>query len=310
MKKSFLTLCAAAFINSSFASDDTQLRTGILYDQTTQSVVTMLPDGGVAAIDIQSGENRWLSAAADKPLAIVDGQLISQKQSPKPQELTLVFQNLNTGDALNNVNLAMPSGVAPTVVDGAAHQFNLQWSHSAPSNQLQWTFRGGAAQGIAPAEAFTNRSASFSDGGQSGLIDLDLNARTASLNSRSITEVNARVVIEKQLLTDIPGRQFISQNGQHILVSNRIDSDTKLSYQWQLFDRSGQLLMQKVSAHSYAPFLVAGDQLLIIEPATGQVINGELHRNPPNLKAINLSSGQDSWSTSVRPIAYFGPMPL
>ena len=310
MKKSFLTLCAAAFINSSFASDDTQLRTGILYDRSTQSVVTMLPDGGVAALDVQTGENKWLSAAADKPLAIVDGQLISQKQSPKPQELTLVFQNLSTGDSLNSVNLPLPSGVAPTVVDGAAHQFNIQWLDNAPTNQLQWTFRGGTAQGIAPAEAFNNRNASFNNDGQSGLIELDLNGRSATLNSRSTAQINTRVVIEKRMLTDVPGRQFISQDGQHILVSNRIDSNQQLSFQWQLFDRAGQLLMQRVSAHSYTPFLVAGDQLLIIEPATGQVINGELVRIPPDLKAINVSSGQVSWSTPVRPIAYFGPMPL
>ncbi len=211
---------------------------------------------------------------------------------------------------LNNVHLAMPAGVAPTVVDGAAHQFNIQLLDNAPSNQLQWTFRGGTAQGIAPAEAFNNRQAAFQNDTLSGLIELDVQVRTATLNNRASTAINTQVMTEQRLLTDKPGRQFLSQDGQHVLVSNRIKSNQQVSHQWQLYDRAGQLLMERVSPHSYTPFLVADGQLLIIEPANGQIINGELVRMAPNMKAIDVSTGQTSWSTAVRPITYFGPLPI
>jgi len=269
-----------------------------------------LPDGGIAAVNTQDGTYKWISSASDKPLGIVDGLLISQQQSTQSAVMLLVYHDLNSGDSLNNIQLTLPDQVRATVVDGASHRFNVQQLNENTPHQLQWTFSGGTAQGIAPVKDLTQSRNQEENDSLSGAIDLDTKNRTATISNRTFQVVNTTARIEQAVMTGIEGRQFLSQDESHVLISNRIPSDQKVSYQWRIFDRTGQLLSSLESPHSYAPFVISGSQLLLLEPATGQLVNGELVRNAPLLKAVNLGTGKESWSIKVRPIAYFGPLPV
>src|SRR5215213_9836792 len=73
---SFFPVRAKAQVDSN-ASDGIELRPGLLIHPTLNVAYVMTP-GGVAAVDIATGNKQWTSSAAALPLALAGNLLISQ----------------------------------------------------------------------------------------------------------------------------------------------------------------------------------------------------------------------------------------
>ncbi len=313
MHKYLLTLGLLGLMGSSLASEPITLRSGVILDNTQQTAIVMLPGGGIGALDLNTGGYKWTSAASDKPIAFVNGRLLSMKQNSSTGLLSMVYHNSNDGKAENSMSVELPQQVMASVVDGASHQFIIE-TKTGNQNQLQWRFSGGKAQGIAPVSLAmleqNNQAAATQNTTLSGVIVIDAADSTLSNSPGNEGFDVTSAVIEQPLLPNKQGRQFLSQNGSHILVSERITSKKAITYQWTIYTQNGDLLNTMMSPLSYAPFVVVGDQILFIEPAKGEIIDGELVKNPPLLKSYGIQSKKKSWEQPVRAIKYFGQLPV
>lgn len=312
MNKKVLTLAALGVISHSLAAEPVTMRSGVLVDDQQKQALIMLPEGGIAALDIQTGTPIWTTSTSDKPIALHGGQLLSQKQHQQKGKLSLVYHDTSNGQVLSSTAVELPGEVMASVVDGAGHQFKLE-QNDQQASQWQWTFTGGTAQGMAPDVLELNNH-------QNGLSPANINRQTGVINvnfadlsiasSENTTLAPTPAQTEQVVLADQTGRQFVSPNHAHVLVSERIPSNQAINYRWSIHTQSGQLLGQLTAPMSYAPFTVVGDMLLYLAPATGQLINGELVKIPPVLKAFNLNEQKTIWEHPVRDLKYFGQMPI
>ncbi|WP_223789036.1 hypothetical protein [Marinicella meishanensis] len=311
MNKKFLTLAALGVISHSLAAEPVTMRSGVLVDDQQQQALIMLPEGGIAALDLKTGTTNWRTAASDKPIVLNGNQLLSQKQHQQKGSLSLVYHDTSNGQVLNSTAVELPSEVMASVVDGAGHQFKLEQS-TQQATQLHWSYSGGTAQGMSPdvLELGSQRTpASTNNNRQSGVINLNItDLSIVSAAPAALAPVAAQT--EQAVLADKTGRQFVSPKGQFVLISERLPSNQAIKYRWTIYTASGQQLGQLTAPMSYAPFTVVGDLLLYMTPATGQLSNGALIKNPPLLKAHSLSKQQPVWEHPVRDLKYFGQMPI
>jgi len=314
MKKLLLFLVLLSSINIVAANDAVELRSGILLDPISNSAMIMLPEGGIAAIDIATGDNKWASTETDKPLAINSGRLISQTQNSRSGQLALSYLGASNGQLIDSVEVELPLSVVASVVDGPGNSFSISAITSNAQSSLRWNYIGGTAQGIAPDDSnlenlFTSNTKSPTPG-RTGLISLNFGAASAETGNQAVDLQPQNSNLEQTVLEGLEGRQFISQDNQHVLVSSRISTTGKAAYQWRIYTTSGNLLGEFNTTISFAPFAVIEGQILFIEPSNGAVVNGKLVEQPPTLRAIDLRSGQNSWQRSVRSLRYTGPLPV
>jgi hypothetical protein len=301
-------------LNAAIAGDTVQLRTGVILDPSSKSLMVMLPAGGIAAVDLTTGNTKWSSSEADKPLMISNGQILSQQKVNKKGLLNLVYQSVETGVVQNTVSLTLPRDVMANVVNGTGNDFQIGKNPSAQTSQLQWQFRGNKIRGAAPDSVTNSQPAGNSNlltqNIKQGLINLDFSNRQAAIANVTEAFNSPKAAIEKRVLPQVEGRQFLSQNGQHVLASVRTDDNKAITYAWNIYALNGDLLSSFNASHSYLPFVVEGNLMLMIEPETGRIEAGKLVKNSPLLKAINLTTQSPVWQYAVRSTKYFGQLPL
>src|SRR5437773_333013 len=117
--KSFMRIaavCLAVVAPSAPAQPAPQpvaLRPGIVIDGAGGVAYVMQAPGGVAAVDLSTGEVRWKSSAMDKPLALVGSLLVGQVE-PKRRTTTLTVATLDThadGRRISGDSAALNPGV-------------------------------------------------------------------------------------------------------------------------------------------------------------------------------------------------------
>ncbi|MCX7554704.1 hypothetical protein OS175_12510 [Marinicella sp. S1101] len=313
MKKIMTLLSIFGMSTAANADEPVELRTGIILDQSSQTVVAMLPEKGITAIDVTSGETKWSSAIADKPLVIKNGQILSQQQVNKKGLLALVYQSVSNGSVTNTVEVNLPRDVMANVVNTTGTDFKIAMNQASQGNQLEWSFRGKKVRGAAPdVDELINQGVNLSSsepGIKTGFIGIDFNNAAATTSATNITRNKNSRAIEQRVLPQITGRQFLSQDGKHVLASVRVPSDREMKYNWGIYTRSGELLSSLPADYSYAPFVVTGNLMLFIAPETGRVVDNKLTNNAPMLTAINLQNQQKVWQNAVRSTKYFGQLP-
>ncbi len=314
MNKFLLTVAMAGVSTTGVASDAVPLRSGILVDATTQSAMIMLPDGGIASIDINSGEDRWTSTETGRPLSIRNGVLLSQTSSRKGQ-LSLTYLSTSNGTLLEQISLPVDEAVSPAVVNGPEFSFNIRAVTHNGRDQLQWQFVEQKRSGqLSIDDVLTGRGgqpSALSNQNISGLIDVDFSSRSVLVNRNQSASLEAKQVQREQtLLPNLSGRQFLSEDDQFVLVSTLKAARATREYQWSVYERNGTLVGQTLSTVSYSPFMIIDNTLLFIEPAAGKVVNGSLKAQPSVLRALDLSNGQSVWQRVIRAIRYTGPMPV
>ncbi len=314
MKILIIILSSFGILNAAAADNFVQLRTGVILDPSSKSLVTMLPAGGIAAVDMATGHTKWSSSEADKPLIIKNGQLLSQQKVNKKGVLALAYQSIETGDIKSTMELTIPRDVMANIINGTGTHFQITNNQLSSINQLHWSFRGKKVKGAVLESDVLSRQGINRNRAQQvikqGTINLDFTNFQASTAEFTAQSTSTKAAIEKRVLADVAGRQFLSQNGMHVLASTKTDSNKVIKYNWQVYTLNGDLVGSFDAAYSYAPFVVEDNLMFIIEPETGRLESGRLVKNDPLLKAINLQTKLPVWQVAVRSTQYFGQLPL
>jgi hypothetical protein len=108
---------------------------------------------GVDAVDVETGRVRWTTEIAEKPLMIVDGDILAQ-EAPEPGSdlLQLVLLDASTGEARSpRIDVQLPRGVHPMIDQGAASSFSLDVWEDNGSLVVSWSYSEAPLRGAAPA---------------------------------------------------------------------------------------------------------------------------------------------------------------
>ena len=278
----------------------------------------MRPGGGIEALDLASGNVRWRSEKAGRPLAIVEGRLVAQAEPGGAGSLELVVLETRNGMERSSTRVPIEQSVTASVADNAGGSFRawaeasgsqlaVRWHHSALSST-------GSAQGYLPAA--TEGQAPSLGGGEASFTVAGASLQLDQVNPLRPTAEQAvgRPALEEVSVAAVrsSGRQLLSADGRHVLISERIPSaEFRMDHnRWNVFDReSGAKLGSFRSVVSSAPFVVLGRTLYYTSPPHVDRRGERLARRGAMLRAVDLGSGNEVWAKAVRDSSFRGPFP-
>lgn len=294
-------LCA---LSAPAAMAATEIRPGILLGDDADRVYVMAPGGGVEALATASGQPLWRSDLADKPLAASKGRLLTQVDASTDGVLDLVILNGADGALVQQSSLPLPDGVRASVDDGLGTRFRLEVRADQAGLKMGWDHSRRVVQGMRRADRPAPKLAA-------GGVEVDLErARIAELAASEVPQKSRRSPIQGKFLDGLAGRQFISNDGRHVLASEMDQSAGPPRYLWTIYTLDGQRLGETRSRLSYAPFVVSeGILLYVSNPFSYRSDDGAIRSVPRLLNGVDLASGAEAWSYEVRDTAYRGPFP-
>lgn len=131
-----------------------ELAPGIVVEPDRRQAFVMSPEGGIVGIDLDSGAEVWRSAEAAKPLTVVGDLLVSQAETPGPQnEMRLVSLDVrNQGARVAEGLVQLPPDVMPLIGQSAARTFNALALPAAPQAErasVTWEYVERPMRGVA-----------------------------------------------------------------------------------------------------------------------------------------------------------------
>lgn len=321
-----LAALAAPALAEAEAADSSSflLYEGVLVTPAQGAVYLMQPGGGLAAVGIDGAE-RWSSEEAARPLAIVGDRLIAQADADGA--FALVGLELDSGSLAGRADVALPKGVFARIDDDLRGTFNASVSPLDGDLVVAWKSTERPAQAYLPSleesmapgsgnSAEVIRGAAAKSIRESkGLIALD--SSTLAVRERVPTKAvvdaagalpSLRELASGKAIRGIPneGRRFLSVDGTHILVSERVSLGVAPTYNWTVYSRAGDLLGSIEANVSAAPFAVADGQLLFVSRSAVGAKSGSAD---VMLRGVDLASGVVQWKSAVRDTSFQGPFP-
>ncbi len=302
-------------------ADVVELHKGVLIDTNTAQTVLMRASGGIEAIGVSNGATQWESDQADRPLAIQDNRLVAQVDEGKQRgEITIAMLDASNGLPVTRQQVSVDVAVRSMIDDQLDRRFDLSAPDPDNANQLVWTYQRERAQG---ALLVDHGSPSPNDHApaatpqvvkestiRNGWLVADVANATVRAGSGAITAA-PRQAVERDLLPQQSGRQFISADGRAVLVSNpQPTADLNARHRWSLFTTDGQALGSFAAPMSYAPFVVVGDIVLFVSNPTIRANGADVVEQPLQLNAVSVDGGRPIWSRELRDTRYFGDVPI
>jgi hypothetical protein len=105
-----------------------------------------------------------------------------------------------------------------------------------------------------------------------------------------------------ELLPGVPGPQFLSADGRHVLSSQRVTDDPEWdNYRWTIYERDSGRRVGELRTHlRYAPFFVDDTRVIYQTPPSARRQGRRMVQEPLQLLAADLNTGVRVWSQPVR----------
>ncbi|MEM1218573.1 MAG: hypothetical protein AAGH79_06660 [Bacteroidota bacterium] len=289
------------------------LREGVVYDAERKIMYLTQPSERVAAIDIQSGRVLWETSNPGQPINLWEGQLICliKENGPKNQLIIQQLDPENKGALRREWSTLLPPEVIVLLQDEMEATFKIRGSAVAGQFMLvyRYTFQN--------IHAYYDPENINKDRWISGAFTM--NKEAPDLTPADLSDIpnvlTARVILPRGNEV-IAGRQndpqYLSGNGNHVLVSTRIREDIDFfAYRWDIYEvNSESLLGQLETYRSYAPFMVDGT-LLFWEDGSywRRLPNGDGETVGLSIRGINLSTGAEISRIPMLEFSYQGTFP-
>lgn len=326
-----LTLAGLSFLNVRVKAqgdnnaDGIELRPGLLIHPTLNVAYVMTP-GGVAAVDLATGNRQWTSSAAAKPLTLAGNLLISQvepRAAGSRLELVALDVRRQGAPAVSGAT-ELPAGVRVAIGETLQGTFSLEARPAADGVLVDWSFERAEHRGMRdasedpeqaeprgeqPAGLALRQAGSTTTGGE---LRMSLSTGTITRQGVNLQAQPRRPSRPNVLLSERVAEQgesrYESADGRHLLASERVADDRVWEkYRWTIFERSTGRRLGEFRTHlSFNPFVVR-DSLVLLE-TTPYELRGAPPQ-PAKLRAYNLSSGREAWAVEVREIVFRGPFP-
>jgi hypothetical protein len=317
-----------------------QLRPGVIIDRDRGLAYVMSPEGATVAVRLDDGTEAWSTMEVAKPLALVGNLLVGQAPpSGARNDLQIAAVDPDEGGRRVVADvMELPAGVQVAIDETLSSSFVADARALAGDAVVVWEFSERAMQGVPPeqeirgmppeeeirglppeeeirGEPTTNGGAAAELRRSSGAFLVDLPSGAMSpLRPEEVVVAPARRTSELDaapLLPGVPEPQVLSADGRHVLSSERVADDSVWDrYLWTIYDRStGEPVGEFRTFQSIAPFVVSDGQVIYETPPYARQVQGNVVEEPLQIRAVDLSTGQEVWSEEVRDTAYRGPFP-
>ena len=311
-------------------SETRALHDGVVVAPEQGLLYMMTPAGSIEGVDLETGAVSWHTEEAAKPLALAGDLLIAQAEPEIRGLLPIVsLDTRKAGAAERVVRARLPKDVRARIDDGLGKSFRAWANADGAKASVMWNSSSESPSGTSPGivdpsiEPVTDASAAKaapiqradSVVRQEGAFQLDLASgslqETTARKAQEMAHHSLRELSADKGVSTVVGRQFLSIDGHHVLVSERqTDGEIQNRYQWTIFDRaSGEQLGQVANRVAAAPFLVAGKGLIYVSHPVSYFQEGRWTDTALALRSIDLLSGAERWSRPLRDTQYHGPLP-
>lgn len=282
----------------------TQLDDGVIVSAESAVAYVMQPKGGIAALQIRDGTVQWRSETFARPVLVHENRLLIQMDAKDHGELPLALLDADNGSVLTTTTLEIPASVRAGIDHGLDGRFAMQAEPALAGNEAVWRYEYRKVQGMPDR-------ASAAPLQVAGVVEANIDTQRITAARKSAPAP----AVHSVLATDSPpaaanDRRFVSANGQHTMMSERMDStDLARRYHWRIYDRKGRQVGEFDAPVAYAPFVVTGGKALFITPEYAQRVVDEMVTTPKSLRAVDLKRGTETWAAAVRDTDYRGPYP-
>lgn len=311
MKSAFL--CTVLLAVGAAAQEHLALREGILVDPSRPVAYVMTPEGGVAAVDLQTGATAWSTLAADKPLVLV-GDLLLCQQEPATAEarhtlLLVVLDVLQKGAVTAHASVELPDSVWAAVTETLRGTLYVEARRTGSRTAaVLWQFVPALVRGIIPSpeeDALTG-DLQLETGGAVRMNLVTGATQNRPLRHPEVGRQPAWVIVESEN-DDQASTDYRSADRKHILRSERIADDrTWAKYQWTIrAAKTGRNVGSIRTFLAFTPFVVR--QNVLVFETTPYVVGDDVQ--PAKLRGRDLATGKELWSVPVREFVFRGPTP-
>ena len=298
-----------------------QLRPGVIVQPDRRMLFLMNPNGGVDAVETEGGTIRWNNKKAAKPLVLKDNILIAQAE-PEPGAKALKIIGLDTarrGQQTVAGTMDLPAGVSAPIDESLNSACTVSAKVSEQGVVVSWlssekTMRGMPVDDEQGDEAARIRAAAAVSTKQ-GTFRIDLQSGTTTpvnLDPEPPTRgVRIMEMAAERSLAGVPTPQFLSADAKHVLVSKRIGNDSVWNkYSLTIYDRSNGNRIGEFKCHlSVVSFFVSDAQVVYETGPYVRRTEAGLANEPLKIRAVDLQTGKQRWSTPVRDTTFRGPFP-
>ena len=286
-----------------------ELRPGVLIDPERGVVYSSHPEGAIEALDLATGQVLWHNHEAAKPLLLYGEWLIAQAEpTPTDDALRIVVLHAESRDTLFSSRLELPDGAQPAIDDRLGRAFVARARVIQGRVVVSWSDTWRPVSALPQPEA----ESTAREVGAAAYLDLEAGRLLPIARDELPTQaVPSPDLPAEQRLAGLPGAQFRAADGQHVMVSRRVEDDrVDAKYQWHVHAYpTGQLKGQAPNRASYAPFGVVGSWLLHESRPTIRRQGDDLIHEPLELRVIDLVHGREIWRWAIRDTTYRGPFP-
>jgi hypothetical protein len=303
-----------------------QLSRGVIVDLDHNQAYIVLPDGGIAAVDLAQGNEVWRSSEADKPLTVAGDLLISQGEPrTSGNELRILALNVRDGGRVAlEKSVELPAGVKTSTMRSRTSSFDAAARIVAGNLAVSWQYESTERplQGVrpeptdAPPDPRGRAKRPTEIRVSNGTFRLDLQSGDVSGQQLNIPFTPPQIGRAVDLrggarIAGVPQTQFLSVDGRYVLSPERVADDPEFEkYRWTIYDRGTAERVGEFRTHArYAPFVVVDSRLIYeVTPYLRQTPTG-IVEEPLQVRAVDLRTGAVLWRQPVRDFTDRQPPP-
>ncbi|MEW4565875.1 PQQ-binding-like beta-propeller repeat protein [Bremerella sp. JC770] len=300
------------------------LTPGVVVDRSANRIFVVEPSDALATVALQSntGEVLWKNESATRPLSISAGHSLMSLGSVDANRLGVLVLDGDTGKVraespLNippeAATLAAPLGEgrldATAVIRG--QRGLLRWNYTPPVTKQglpPGTLSGLPNAELIPEVAQPQPALNDNPG---GFVEIDLETGEQSVVDPAAAPnfAPANDAPEQPLLPEIPGPKYLSADGRHVMARERTKGESH-RFMMLVFDKqSGEAIGKFPSNVSYVPFYVDEGRIVLQKEEFAEAIDGQLVKQPRQLQALDLNSGEVIWRQPIAEMKFRGPPP-
>lgn len=307
-------LCLALIPAIAAAQQRVALREGLIIHPTRAEGYVMVP-GGVVAVDLNDGAVLWQSDAAAKPLVLHGNTLVSQVEpNAITNRLQLVALDVQERGAVRARNsIALPQRVQVSVGESPLGTFVATGRRADGTVIVTWQYVPQNLRGRdVDVEGKHAAAAAAARNPIQGAVRMNVatGAMTRMDNAPMTPPASSTWALPSRSRPSSgssKSRQFESADQRHVLTSERVADDREFrKYRWTIFDAATGTRLGETRSHvAFAPFVVR-DNVLVFETTPFAVAGRSAE--PAKLRGVDLATGAERWSVTVREVVYRGPM--
>ena len=310
---------------------------GVVADPGAERLYLMNPKGGIDAIGLASGNFLWTSKAAGKPLAVFDGRLAAQAEAVGgSNSLSIVLLSTKSGRVISTIAVPMVAGaMRPSINDGMVAASSVQARVVSDGLLVLWTVTGRPASPIpGPANVRNDSGAA--------LINLQTHNVTMLASHQAAALLPGKTSAAMPSLSGTEGLYFPPEPASRFFVSVKLGAASAGQHavmkRWSV--DSGEPLPDIELGPGFIAYAISADQslLLVISGPSGPrylwslymidsgqriaevrlpdasaqsffVWHSTLIYRSAALRALDLKTGTEIWTRTLRDTSYHGPYP-